>query len=136
MKATPTLYVTQTYRSRTEASWASTFNEHGIYFAYEPKLFLFDAVRPANWIHANSYLPDFHLRELSAWVEVKPYALSAIEIQKAVLLAICTGEPVFITQGGPLESDQMLQVSGFNNMEPVDVLASFIHEAAAAAARA
>ena len=69
IKSLPTFYGDTVFRSRLEARWAIFFDECGIKWEYEPKLF-----RLKNGI---SYLPDFLLHDLTGrisgnlYVEVK-----------------------------------------------------------------
>ena len=51
------------YRSRTEARWATFFRSLGVESHYEPERIELSS--------GESYLPDFHLPEFRAYLEVK-----------------------------------------------------------------
>lgn len=59
----PRRYAGTEFRSTLEADWAATLDSLGVAWDYEPK-----TVTLPSGIH---YLPDFHLREIGVWLEVK-----------------------------------------------------------------
>lgn len=70
-----------TFRSRTEARWAVSFNALDMDYAYEPERL--------NLSSGESYLPDFLLPDLQAYFEVKPGsdAIVTVECVRARTLA-------------------------------------------------
>lgn len=64
IKAIPTIYGNQQFRSRLEAKWAVFFDLVGAKWVYEPDGFK---------TKLGNYLPDFYLPEHDCFVEVKPY---------------------------------------------------------------
>jgi len=54
------------FRSRTEARWAVYFDAVGLKYEYEPEGFLIDIQG-----EITPYLPDFHLLDLSIYIEIK-----------------------------------------------------------------
>lgn len=63
IKAIDTVYKGCRFRSRLEARWAVYFDCMGIAYEYEPEGFEFE--------DGTKYLPDFYLREIDAYVEIK-----------------------------------------------------------------
>ncbi len=61
--AIPTAYKSVQYRSRLEARTALFFDCLGLNFEYEPKYF---EIEKGFW-----YVPDFYLRDLEMWIEIK-----------------------------------------------------------------
>lgn len=59
----PTMYAGTNFRSRLEASWASTLDGYGIGWEYEPETVTLPS--------GAKYLPDFRLPELSTVIEAK-----------------------------------------------------------------
>src|ERR1700712_648751 len=59
----PTWYGDTLFRSKLEARWAATFDEFGIQWKYEPKVFE---------LISGVYIPDFFLSQIKWWVEIKP----------------------------------------------------------------
>jgi hypothetical protein len=104
MKALPTRYRGQLYRSRTEARWSIFFDHLGIVHEYEPQGFVTDGT---------AYLPDFFLPAQTLIAEVKPSidadpegvsklrSLVAARGKErgAVLTAIQSGEMTFLLMG-------------------------------------
>jgi len=86
IKAIETRYKSYRFRSRLEARWAVFFDALGLTWDYEPEGFETDA----GW-----YLPDFFLKELNAWVEVKPQHLNEIEREKAFAVSSHTNAVLF-----------------------------------------
>ena len=65
MEAIQTVYNGYKFRSRLEARYAVMFDSMGLTWSYEPEGFiLFDGT----W-----YLPDFYIKEIDSYIEVKPY---------------------------------------------------------------
>lgn len=64
MKAKPTYYSGQFFRSKLEARWAYFFNLVGVKYTYEPKKFYLKDIKKA-------YIPDFYLKDLDIYLEVK-----------------------------------------------------------------
>lgn len=64
IKAIETVYDGYKFRSRLEARWAVFWNKMGLGYDYEPEGFDLGIA----W-----YLPDFWLRELQWYVEIKPF---------------------------------------------------------------
>lgn len=71
IEALPTIYRGTRFRSLLEASWAATLDSLGIAWEYESQTF--DLPSGAK------YLPDFHLTEIGAWLEVKGPGIPRIE---------------------------------------------------------
>jgi len=98
MKPIETVYKGYRFRSRLEARWAVFFDAMGIKWEYEKEGYVLD--------DKTLYLPDFWLPESKAFVEVKPEALSDIEINKceqlakefSVILAVGMPEPKAYTR--------------------------------------
>jgi hypothetical protein len=122
MLAAPTKYGCIQFRSRTEAEWAVVLSAHQVSYDYEPIVFLFDQVVPKHWLFSRAYLPDFWLREIKLWLEIKPSPPSLIEHRKAALLAECTGCGVLISMGSPSQSDVLFFVKGLDNTVKVSTL--------------
>lgn len=98
LKAIPTEYNGQQYRSRAEARWAVFFDALAIPFEYEPEGYdLGDGVL---------YLPDFWLPEQRVWVEIKGERPSELETDKARRLALGSGFDAFIFFGGFPSGDE------------------------------
>jgi hypothetical protein len=71
IQAQPTTYKGIAMRSRLEADWAATLDEHGIEWLYEPQLVKLPSGR--------RYLPDFWLLELRTVIEVKGVGVPGID---------------------------------------------------------
>lgn len=82
IKAIPTDYRGEKFRSRLEADWAATLDRFHIAWEYEPSAVSFDGIK---------YLPDFHLPHQHVWCEVKgpgdDNVEKALEFQQALLKA-------------------------------------------------
>lgn len=74
IKAIETEYNGYRFRSRLEARWAVFFDAMGIEYEYEPEGFELSCGR---------YLPDFYLRDLQIFVEIKPHDTSRLPEWKA-----------------------------------------------------
>ena len=71
------------FKSTLEADWASTFEHLELSWEYEPKPFPFS--------HGTIYTPDFWIKDLDVWVEIKPTLEIAFEegaIRKCSKLAL------------------------------------------------
>lgn len=117
----PTLYNNILFRSKTEACWAFFFDLLDIRYVYEPTdpgWFKFDTLR--EWYNPNtyskekklSYMPDFWLPKLKVWVEIKPVEPDEKAQEKAMLLALFTGNPVFICYGNILHDQEIIMCQG------------------------
>lgn len=100
----PTSYGGVMFRSRAEARWAVFFDALAWRWAYEPRRFRLP--------DGTSYLPDFHLADFDAWVEVKGGGSDAAGLMKAIGLHEMTRRPVWLLngvpgEGGPLEDYYM-----------------------------
>lgn len=69
IKPIETVYNGYRFRSRLEARWAVFFDAMGLAYEYE---------REGFDLHGEWYLPDFWLRDLVAWVEIKPWLDEAL----------------------------------------------------------
>lgn len=83
------------FRSRLEARWAVYFDLCGMTWAYEPTIFDFP--------NGPSYLPDFWLRELEVWVEVKGQIPMSPDDQAKVDAFRATGRPITVLSDIPDE---------------------------------
>lgn len=92
--AIPTTYGRLGFRSRTEARWAMFFDLMDIRWDYEPGGFR---------VSDGAYLPDFHLIDQGAYLEVKGATPTATEARKCRDLAVATGCKVMLAAGAPDE---------------------------------
>lgn len=74
IKAIETVYQGYRFRSRLEARWGVFFDVMAIKWDYELEGFDLDAL--------GYYLPDFWLRDIGCWAEVKPEQFTADEYAK------------------------------------------------------
>ncbi|MFM9703640.1 PDDEXK family nuclease [Streptomyces galilaeus] len=90
IKALPTVYRDTEFRSLLEACWAATLDSLRIVWEYEPETFTLPS--------GVKYLPDFHLPEIGAWLEVKGPGIPRIEkaFELGAMLA-CSCEPLACT---------------------------------------
>ncbi len=91
IQAIPTAYKSIQYKSRLEARTAIFFNYLGLNFEYEPKFF---EIEKDFW-----YVPDFYLRDLELWVEIKGPGLYEEAYLKAKGLCKLTGQFVQVWCG-------------------------------------
>jgi hypothetical protein len=89
--ASPTIYGGTRYRSCLEMRYAMLFDLLGWEVAYEPETFFF----ARKW----GSVPDFFVKELSAYVEIQPTAPDAAAVTKCVLLARQTHTLVHLFYG-------------------------------------
>jgi hypothetical protein len=82
MKVIETRFDGHIFRSRTEARWAVFFKTAGIRYEYEKEGFDLDG----RW-----YLPDFWLRDMQLWLEVKGDEPTAEERGLCEKLATASG---------------------------------------------
>lgn len=75
MVVEPVCYEGFVFRSTLESKWARLFDELGVFYEYEPKVF----DTSLGW-----YLPDFYLPRFELWVEVKPSEPTDEERQKLI----------------------------------------------------
>ena len=92
LKAIETYYRGYHFRSRTEARWSVYFDAMSMPFDYEREGFKL----PSGW-----YLPDFWLRELQTWAEVKGQDFSKTEAQLCYELAQLTHHDCLMLHGAP-----------------------------------
>lgn len=80
IEALPTWYGGTTFRSALEASWAATLDTLNIVWEYEPETVTLPS--------GATYIPDFKLPEIGAWLEVKgtgvPRVEKAVEFGKSL----------------------------------------------------
>jgi hypothetical protein len=91
IKAIPTRFNGNNFRSRIEARWSIFFNEIGIEYEYEPAPYRLEG---GVW-----YLPDFWIPYLQSFIEIKGGKPTREEVWKAKQLAILTRRPVYIFWG-------------------------------------
>lgn len=112
-----TLFRGTLYRSRTEAKWAAFLYNAGVVAKYEPGRFQVG--------NAGSYLADFHLPDLGAWIECKPAEKFKIEtLRKA--RAMSDYMPTAHNDHGVTRDDKFFWLVGQPrtitvNRSPVDV---------------
>lgn len=92
LQAKPTFYNGYWMRSTLEARWAKLLDVFGIDYRYELRRFV-TAQGP--------YLPDFYLPELQAWLEIKPYRPSEVELAKLRDVAASDNTYAFLVSGFP-----------------------------------
>jgi hypothetical protein len=90
IRAIPTDYRGQRFRSRTEVKWAIFFDSLPLAFEYEPEGYTDGEVR---------YLPDFYLPTPGVYVEVK--GEERFDERKIRLAVAATGKPVVVAVGEP-----------------------------------
>lgn len=73
IKPIETRYKGYRFRSRLEARWAVFFDALGWEWEYEPEGVVLPSGRP--------YLPDFRIRTIHAWVEIKPRDRFPLEVR-------------------------------------------------------
>ncbi len=100
IKAIETVHNGYRFRSRLEARWAVFFDTLGIPYEYEKEGIDLDGT----W-----YLPDFWLPRQKSWIEIKGEKPTAEEKEKADLLAIYSGSPVYIFDGDVVIPDRETQ---------------------------
>lgn len=92
IKVIPTRYSGIVFRSRTEARWAVFFDSVGLRWEYEPEGYI---------LGDTAYLPDFLLRDIKLFIEVKGGIPTADECEKCRRLAASTHTNVFCSMGAP-----------------------------------
>ena len=99
IKAIETHYNGYRFRSRLEAKWAVYFDALGIEYEYEPEGFVLPG--------GETYLPDFYLPLVDAYVEIKSKHSTEIGWAKGKIesLAIETGKYGMICIGDPVDND-------------------------------
>lgn len=93
MRSRRTKYRGITFRSELEARWAVFFDSAHFPWLYENTGFEF--------ADESSYLPDFFLPGLRAYIELKPASIDARASGKATKLAVESATNVFIGMGLP-----------------------------------
>lgn len=96
INAIPTEYNGITFRSRTEARWAVFLDVLKIKWEYEAEGYQ---------LLSGSYLPDFWVPEIDAFLEVKPEG--AEEDRRWSELVALTNKRLFVTSGAPGSSHEM-----------------------------
>jgi hypothetical protein len=92
IEAKPVTFRDTTFRSTTEARWASVFHELGLVYEYER----LSCVLSREVI----YTPDFWLRQLSMYVEIKPEPkFCDWPVYKA--FAVAENTPILVIAGNP-----------------------------------
>jgi len=91
IKALPTMRKGYRFRSRAEARWSAIFDGLGLDWDYEPEGY--DLGR-YGW-----YLPDFFIRDVNCWVEVKGVGPTKTEFMKCSQLADITDHDAWIVFG-------------------------------------
>lgn len=87
------------YRSRTEARWAIFFSALNLTFSYEPQRLRLSS--------GETYLPDFYIREFSAWFEVKAANDAIVTNESARARRLAADHPeqrVWLAVGPPSET--------------------------------
>lgn len=117
IKPIETIYNGHKFRSRLEARWAVFFTEANIPFEYELEGFeLGNGLR---------YLPDFYLRDIGVYVEVKPNKeISRKDLEKMVKFAVDGEKGLVLIMGTPSTETMYLldrQTSdGWQSFEPAE----------------
>lgn len=93
LKAIETVYKGYRFRSRLEARWAVYFDTLGCEWEYEPEGF--------DLGEEGFYLPDFWLKTVNMWAEIKAGKLSDDELGKVNALAAQGKSPVLMLVGTP-----------------------------------
>lgn len=92
IQALPTTYSGCRFRSRAEARWAVFFDHLDLKWEYEPEGYALDS---------GPYLPDFFLRDLDSFYEVKGTTPTVEEDAKASDLCHVTKKRVYLAVGSP-----------------------------------
>jgi len=96
MEAIPTTYSGLQFRSRLEAQYALLFDLLYLDWAYEPAKFTVGLGLK------KGYIPDFYLKDLKIWVEIKPPNFE--DDQKYVDFYEMMGDCFVIIKGSPFDS--------------------------------
>lgn len=108
--AIPTEYNGWSFRSRLEARWAVFFDALAIEYEYEKEGY--DLGKDGY------YLPDFWLPHSvpalaeegwGLWAEIKPIALTEVEVMKAKALCLATKHSVLAIQGSPWPGEYQIK---------------------------
>lgn len=95
IRAIETRYKGYRFRSRLEARWAVFFDAIGIEWEYEPQGY---------YVGGRAYLPDFYLRSLGVFVEIKPPSPPDFEGVCRLMEAFRNGVgPIVLFMGDPGE---------------------------------
>ncbi|MEI7683294.1 MAG: hypothetical protein WCJ24_03285 [Candidatus Saccharibacteria bacterium] len=90
------------FDSRTEAAWATYFQQAGMDYTREPETFEFDYLYGSKQIPVKDiYTPDFLLPDQDLYVEVKNGLSVMPSVKKLILLAQCTGKACLLVEGKP-----------------------------------
>jgi hypothetical protein len=94
MRSIPALYNGQPFSSRLECRWATWWDLLGIPWSYEPEVLLLEGEPPI------TYVPDFWLPTMKAWVEIKGEVIDdtagLLIIEKCRRLALQSASPVIL----------------------------------------
>lgn len=102
MKAIETQWKGYRFRSRLEARWAVFFEALRLDWEYEPEGF----ETRAGW-----YLPDFYIRDMDTWVEIKPTrALSEDENDRMLWFVADGRQKLLIADGVPTAKNYSILV--------------------------
>lgn len=93
IKPIETRYKGYRFRSRLEARWAVYFDALGVEWEYEPQGFDLE--------DEGAYLPDFWLKTVGMWAEVKGQKFTPEEERRCSALANESGSPVLMLPGSP-----------------------------------
>jgi len=77
-------------RSKLEVSWARFFDQHGVFWCYEPERFAFD--------NGYQYVPDFLLTDFNQFFEAKG-VMTSIDLYKIELLVKKTRRQLVVGYG-------------------------------------
>lgn len=91
IKPIQTRYAGYHFRSRLEARWGVFFDALGLKWEYE---------KEGYHLPSGQYLPDFWIKDIDSWVEIKPEEPSKLEESLAMELAAITGKDVYIFCNG------------------------------------
>jgi hypothetical protein len=92
LRAIPTFYRNYRFRSRLEARWGVYWDALGVEWDYEPEGYDLDGTR---------YLPDFWLKSVQMWAEIKAVPFTPEEKRKCAVLARLSRHPVLMLDGLP-----------------------------------
>ena len=112
IKPIETHYNGYRFRSRLEARWAVFFDAAGIKYEYELEGFELP--------NGQKYLPDFHLPEFKAYVEIKPNGLDEQGLYDAeskceLLYSLDVEKIVLLCKGDPVDMDMMIYCTFYHD---------------------
>lgn len=109
IKAIETKYNGYKFRSRLEARYAVFFDSLGIQYYYEHEGYSLEGI---------AYLPDFYLPQHNCFIEIKGQGPTEDEYEKAQLLAIYTGKPIYIFAGNIAKPEEAGDCWSFSYYPP------------------